>query len=813
MSASGLAGRRVGPYQIERLLGRGGMGNVYLGQRADQEFRRQVAIKLVPPGLYSQDILQRFRQERQTLAVLDHPNIVKLLDGGATEDGLPYLVMDFVEGDPITDYCQRRVLSVKDRIRLFRRVCDAVHYAHQSLIVHRDLKPGNILVTEDGAPKLLDFGLAKLMGAPTTVAEGEQPLTLRYASPEQVRGEQITVATDVYALGVLLYELLTGRSPYQLEQITDVALAWAICSQTPPKPSAVADRGTAPKLAGDLDAILGKALDKAPARRYSSVEHFSEDLGRHLDRRPVLARRSTPAYRIGRFVERHRAGVAAGAVAVLALAVALAGIVNQSRIAERRFQQVRELANSLLFDVHDAIQNLPGATPARVLLVERASRYLDTLARESAGDVPLSLELAEAYLRLGDLLGNPYHSNLGKPKQALESYRKALAIAQPLAQSASGVCRAVARAHQRAGEVLPVVGDLKQGASAFRTALGIYEALSSARPRDTAARADLASCHEGLGDLLGNPRVTNLEDPAGALASYSKALEQWESIAAVGPDPSRAAYSRAVLLMKTGDVEAHRGNTQAAVRDYERAQRALAEAKPSDTRTRRLEAILLRKTAYTQVDAGELAAAAASLRAAQQLFEDAARADPANAQARQDVFNGLVRLGDLEQEMGNRAAALPFYQRAIELGEKALAADPANREMETEMASLLASAGQTARALELARNLAQRDGASAYDVGQYAYLLVTAEPQNLRNPALARDFAERAVAMTKGADPGYLNTLAKAHFLLGDQKRAVEITEKALALLPPGQPSSLRRSLEEQLARYKAAGVSAQPVR
>src|SRR5947208_6389250 len=328
-------GRRVGAYEILRRIGRGGMATVYLAARADQQFEKQVAVKILLPELDSDDLLRRFRNERQTLAKLDHPNIVKLLDGGSTEEGLPYLVMDYVDGLPIDQYCDERKLSTDERLRLFCQVCAAVECAHQNFVIHRDLKPSNILVTPEGIPKLLDFGISKVLHPESKLLtqSATRRMTPAYASPEQVRSEQITPATDIYSLGVVLYELLTGHRPYKLKQNTPAEVERAICEQEPEKPSTAVNRieadtlpdgttvsktpevisasreGHADKLRrrlrGDLDNIVLTRLQKDPQRRYHSVEDLSLDIQRHLQHLPVTARHSTLAYRTSKFARRH----------------------------------------------------------------------------------------------------------------------------------------------------------------------------------------------------------------------------------------------------------------------------------------------------------------------------------------------------------------------------------------------------------------------------------------------------------------------------------------------------------------------------
>ncbi|MGH9767973.1 MAG: serine/threonine protein kinase, partial [Blastocatellia bacterium] len=531
-------GRQIGPYRLLREIGHGGMGTVYLAERADAQYQKQVAIKLIRPGMDSQHVIDRFRHERQILAGLDHPNIAKLLDGGASEDGLPYFVMDFIEGVPIDEYCDRRGLSIDRRLELFSAVCSAVHYAHQNLVVHRDLKPSNILVTADGTPKLLDFGIAKIVN-PVQSSDSDAATTLRfltpeYASPEQVTGQPITTVSDVYSLGALLYKLLTGQSPYRLKSRSAPDLARAICEEEPERPSAAVARTDKlrRRLAGDLDNIVSMALRKDPQRRYSSVEQFSEDIRRHLEGLPVIARKDAVIYRTTRFIQRHKAGL--GAMALM-LIILLAGVIatrRQARIAERRFNDVRKLSNSLLFELHDAIESLPGATPARELMVKRALEYLDRLAAETGNDPQLQQELATAYEKVGDIQGNPYRANLGDNKGALASYRNALAIRQALLardQVNAKTRRELAGNYDRIGDVLRETGDLEEALKSYRQTLAIRQRLSAEDQGSRELRRELAKGYEKVGDIQGNSFFTNLGDTAGAMESQRQTNEIVES--------------------------------------------------------------------------------------------------------------------------------------------------------------------------------------------------------------------------------------------------------------------------------------------
>ncbi|MCU1336179.1 MAG: serine/threonine protein kinase [Bryobacterales bacterium] len=409
---------RCGPYRLGRVLGHGGMGSVYLAQRADGEVDQQVAIKLLRYGCDESAFRDRFLRERQILASLNHPGIARLLDAGHTSDGQPFLVMDYVDGSPIDAYAQR--LDPREKVTLFIQVCDAVSYAHRNLIVHRDLKPSNILIDSSGRVKLLDFGIAKFLDVSQEQTQTrERLLTPDYASPEQVRGGAQTTATDVYSLGAVLYKLLTGKSPHALASGTQESVELAICSLEPVAPCRL--NSEVPK---DLDFIVGRALRKEPEERYASVDDFAADLRAFLEWRPVRARSGNAWYRTRKFVRRYRLAVAAAALVVASLSTGLYVANRQRAIAQRRFQQVRQLANKVL-GLDAVIRVLPGSTQAREEIMAMSQDYLDGLGADARTDQSLALEVADAYLILARAQGVPTLPNLGRYAQAEVNLRKA----------------------------------------------------------------------------------------------------------------------------------------------------------------------------------------------------------------------------------------------------------------------------------------------------------------------------------------------------------------------------------------------------
>jgi tetratricopeptide (TPR) repeat protein len=418
-------GARCGAYVLVRRLGRGGMGTVFLGERTDGEVRQQVAIKFMLNAAVSAVSRDRFLQERQILASLQHAGIARLLDAGHTEGGHPYLAMEYVDGTPIDTYAER--LSLREKLTLFLMVCDAVSFAHRNLVIHRDLKPSNILVDTTGQPKLLDFGIARIVDAAADPSvTREQIWTPEYASPEQVRGTAHTTATDTYSLGAVLYRLLTARSPHESLAADPEPIAVQICEREPPAPSRLQ-----PSLPRDLDFVVLKALRKNGDERYASVDAFAEDIRACLDGRPVRARSGNAWYWTRKFATRHWLPVSAVAAVIAALAIGLSVAERQRRIAEHRFAQLRQLATRMLA-LDRELQLLPGSISTRRQVVAASMAYLDELGREARADQDLALELATGYLALAQVQGVPIFANLGEPDEAVASLRKADTFVQQL---------------------------------------------------------------------------------------------------------------------------------------------------------------------------------------------------------------------------------------------------------------------------------------------------------------------------------------------------------------------------------------------
>jgi eukaryotic-like serine/threonine-protein kinase len=762
------AGRMVGPYRIEHEIGRGGMAVVYLAVRADGEFRKRVAIKLIKRGMDTEAVVERLRRERRILAALEHPSIARLLDGGTTADGRPWIAMEYVEGLPIDQYCEERNLSIAERLLLIDRVCDAVAYAHRGLVVHRDLKPENILIAPDGNPKLLDFGIAKLLAPGDNASEEEtadealtrglsQPMTPRYASPEQKRGEPVGTATDVYSLGLVLHELLAGQRPADSIK----ASAAALLAGKEPRWSK--------RLAGDLDNILCMALRPEPERRYLTVEQMQADLRRHLAGLPVAARRETWSYRFGKFFHRHPVGASAAALIAVAAVASVVTIARaerdaqvQRRKAEQRLGQMVELANRALFNVHGSIERLPGATQARLEIVRTTVEYLDRLNAETGSDVRVLSALASGYARVARVQGSPLQPNLGDQRGAEASYVKAAKILDSLMAASAEKSpdnsdqrlrdaqlrieygallaetgrkddaivqyrrgldqadvvlardphniearKATSRLHVEIGQVTKY----KDPAGTRRTdleLLPLYEALAREYPRDTDCLLDLGSLWSQIGSTF-----EEQDNPADAAGAFRKSASLREQVFALRPQDVSVQHDLLIAYGHLGDLTgspmfASLGDYRGSVVWYRKAAaiaRQMAAADHSNVQARTDEGTALLRIGASQTAAGENREAKESLRQAEALLAPSRAASPASVPLAERVALIYQYQGRAFEALGENAAATEALRRSLDVCRAVIAnhADPTCRHAvwtdQAYLATALASMGDRAAGL------------------------------------------------------------------------------------------------------------------
>jgi len=709
---------RIGPYVVLDRAGCGGMGVVYHAVR-DDDYRQEVAIKVVRAGAGTEFLIARFRLERQALALLNHPNISRLLDGGATPDGWPYLVMEWVEGKPVTEYCSLHSLAVRERLKLFLDIADAVEHAHRNLVVHRDLKPSNILITSEGIPKLLDFGIAKIFSPEqddepgSLTAAATRLLTPEYASPEQLRGDVVTTATDVFSLGAVLYETLTGIRPLTRNSGPPFSPERTLSTPEPLPPSAVSRPGGVParELRGDLDNIVLKAMEEDPERRYPSVGQFSEDLRRYLQGMPVIARRDTLLYRIGKFARRNRVSVAAAALILATLTAGAAATLWQARVAvaeraraERRFNDVRKLAHSVLFEFDDAIKNLPGSTLARSLVVKRALEYLDGLAAEARGDRSLEMEIASAYQRVGEVQGDPLFPNLGDSQGALASSRKSLAIREALTRADPDnreLRQGLASIHRQIGDILGVSGDSKGALEHSGKALAMYQALTASLRANAGFQSELVTQTYNHANRL---RLAG--DIDGAVAAYRQAAGLSSRMLAAQPSDTEGKIHLATSLDGLGGVLQEKGDTASALESRRQAlaiREELAASDPDNAHYRRQLGFSHHNVGLSLLAAGDLESALRHFRRESGLFDSLSAADPKDAQARRNRSLAYKQIGDALMRRADFNGALEQYRRALEIDRGLFSTDSANAQARLDLSFSEGKAGSALAALGRAR--------------------------------------------------------------------------------------------------------------
>jgi len=710
--------KRIAAYRLIDIIGTGGMGDVYKAVRDDDQYHAEVAIKLMRADVRSPLSERRFKSERQILAGLDHRNIARLLDGGTTEAGLPYVVMELVRGEPIDRHCDAHSLDTRARVQLFLQVCAAVSYAHQHLVVHRDLKPGNILVTADGSVKLLDFGIAKLLEAdPASSTRAEetrtqlQAMTLEYASPEQVSGGKLTTLSDVYSLGVVLYRLLTGQSPYRAQGGDAARMAEILGDTVPTRPSVAATQ-TRRVIDADLDHILLMALRKEPERRYASVEQLANDLRNYLHGNVVRARRGTLGYRTGKFARRHRIPIAAALLIVLSLVGGLGFAIREARIADeqraisqRHFASVRKLANTMLTDIFDQINALPGAMNARKSLARTAQQYLDELTAESTGDHQLQIELATAWRKLADTQGGANLPNGGDPALALKSYDKSIALldrvvheqpsnqsartelatglvlhsrillstkgpesALPSAQRASQIAESIQsfesdyKRMQVLSSIYYLLADIYLPLNRADEAMPLYEKMiaicenyTAAHPEDLNGLKLLRNAYHNAAIAV-NPRLTPSQAFDRMTVLMSKSLTVTDRLLAKQPGSVEHLARQAEQLAALGTTYFNVGQYRQAVEFYRRAAPTLARGalEVSDARARLVYAMNEGNLAAALVKSGDLEEAGKSLDTADPIFRQLLQGDSDNLYTRYALGQSEVYRGEMHVTLAAR---------------------------------------------------------------------------------------------------------------------------------------------------------------
>lgn len=622
---------RIGVFQPVRELGAGGMGVVFLAVRTDGEFEQRVAIKMLQRALATGAILRRFQQERRILARLEHPSIARLIDGGEDASGQPYLVMEYVDGEPIDLWCQNRSAKTADKLRLMLQVCEAVHYAHQRLVVHRDLKPGNILVTADGQVKLLDFGVASLLEEPLGPVTG-MFVTPEYASPEQIEGAAVTTAADIYSLGVVLYRLLAGRLPYRTQTTGRMELARAVCEQTPAPPT-----GT------DLDDIVLKALEKEPARRYESAAALAADITRFLESKPVLARRPTLGYRARKFILRRRYAVGAAALALLAFSAAMVAALQQRAAARELFRNSRALANMMIWDVEKTLRER-GGTEARKVLLERATGYLEALQSSKYRDDSLIADAVLGFRRMGEALAATGSPGGNDPERAIASYNQGLRLA------AAHLARNPDDLRARREQALTTIS------------LGRLQLTKGMR---AIAERTLAEAHRLTLDLRG------------------KTIE--------GEKPWATEFDYVAALVALGDLAADKGEWEKLEqirRDTVNLAGKLKQTSGGDPQVMHLIGIAEKKLGAILSYRNKTEESAVHYAAALAIDEEAYKRYPAGRE-RIDLSFSLSEMGGILWKMNRTEEARPYFERALNLRHEAVNSDPADSWARWALGSLL----------------------------------------------------------------------------------------------------------------------------
>jgi len=682
--SAGYASRMFGPYRATKCIGTGGMGAVFQAVREDDEYHKTVAVKILPSGLETGVGIERFRRERQILANLDHPNIARLLDGGTTAEGLPYLVMEFVDGLPLDRYVEQGNLTVEQRLRLFLRICDAAAYAHRSLVVHCDLKPSNILVTAEGIPKLLDFGIAKLLNEARGSSTATSPLmTPEYASPEQVRGERITTSSDVYSLGVIMYLLLTGRGPYRGQSGSASETIRLVCEQ----------ELDVRALARDLQGIVSKATRKEAPRRYRSADELAVDVTCYMENRPVSARRGTFLYRAGKYIRRNAIGIALSLLCVAALAFGVTTRIIESRKAEARFNQLRGLARFLVFDTFDELSRVPKSADLRRKIIVQSLQYLDALEREAPKDPELMTDVGESYIRLGTAQGYPEFPNMGDTSGAFASALKAKSVFESLvrirrtAHSRGDLCLAL----EVLGPLYCRIGDPQGAVAIGEQFVQIALELGAAKPNSAGHRIRESNARHILGTALlrRGESTKSVADIRHALDLFQQSA-QGLPIAKQLPDLYKqftetlqllstvhASYAHCRVAEWTGD-RTHYDEALKLERNGISIAREVIQKDGSPPEHYLAFVALLSVMGSTLSHLGQASEAEVSFREALTRAEELAATDPADVEAEKEIADVCLSYAEALIQAGRKKNALPLLSRAITIYQKIATRDPMN---------------------------------------------------------------------------------------------------------------------------------------
>lgn len=751
---------RIGPYKVERLLGAGGMGSVFLAVRDDDQYRKNVAIKLIQ---WSSDhhAARRFRAERQLLANLDHPNIVRLIDGGALPGGQPYLAMDYIDGRPIDAFVRDGRLEIGKTLILFLKVCDAVQFAHQNLIIHRDLKAANVLVTADGEPHLLDFGIAKLLDPEGSQRDGTQPwqriLTPASASPEQALGGPVTTASDVYSLGVMLYLLVTGVPFYSGSRDFTADPARSIREYEPPAASDTP--GLAPRvrrqLAGDLDTIVRKATAKDVSRRYATAEEFAADIRRHIDGHPVKARPAALSYRLGKFVRRNRVLVSAAILVLLAIGAGTAASAVYSyrarqaqQLAERRLEELHRLTNSMLFEVDDVLVTLQGATAARAAIVNRTLQYLDRMSSDAGNSQAVLRDMASAYTRVGRIQAAEKTAHLGGPgslRNGRRSFEKAAAIRQRLADAEPNnmvLQIELLNASWDIGGGYADEGDLDKTISIYTASAAKCEALAQRARNDeknfTEIEYNLGSFLTGVGALL------DMEGNfPGALAYLRRGAAVRVALAAAHPGDRRAMRVLGIAhnYLATGLAAAGRpGDAAAEERQALAVWEPMAAESPRNVELRGMVADANESLCRDLAHEARYPEASPHCREAVAQFSSVADEDPNNVQAKEDLATAFSAMSDLLDSSGRPGPAIEWENKARTLYTMLAAKDPDSLENATNDASSLLHLGSM-------ESRAGKRAAGARDLRESRDMLERQMKQSPKNYQIATLYRQASAAL------------------------------------------------------------------